>query len=312
MILYSEEEKPLKSLEHLVGQAAKSSNPTVAVAAANDVEVLKAVDLSIQKSLASFILFANEKDITGVLKEHFPHLLEDDRITIEDKENEVDAAQGAVKAVADGRAHVVMKGNLPTAVILRAVLNKEYGLRTGKALSHVAAFEVPHFDKLFFVTDAAMNIAPDLLEKTQIIENAVKTARACGIEQPVVTPLAAVETVNPVMQPTLDAASLVLMNQRGQIKNCIVDGPLALDNAISIEAARQKGLTSNTAGKADILLVPNIESGNILYKSLIYFAKAKVGAIIQGAKAPIVLTSRADSAESKVYSLALAILAAQK
>lgn len=301
----------MKSLDHLVCSAADCPDPIVAIAAANDIEVLKAVDLSLQKSLASFILFADEKKLTAMLTEHFPHLVSDTRLTIEHAASNEEAALGAVKAVSSGSAHVVMKGNLPTAVILKAVLNKEFGLRTGKVLSHVAAFEVPSFDKLFFVTDAAMNIAPDLKAKTEIIENTVQVARACGLEQPVVAPLAAVETINPAMQPTLDAASLVLMNQRGQIKNCVVDGPLALDNAISIEAAKQKGLTGITAGKADILLVPDIESGNILYKSLIYFAKAKVGAIIQGAKAPVVLTSRADSAESKVYSLALAILTAQ-
>lgn len=301
----------MKSLDHLVCSAADCPDPIVAIAAANDIEVLKAVDLSLQKSLASFILFADEKKLTAMLTEHFPHLVSDNRLTIEHAASNEETALGAVKAVSSGGAHVVMKGNLPTAVILKAVLNKEFGLRTGKVLSHVAAFEVPSFDKLFFVTDAAMNIAPDLKAKTEIIENTVQVARACGLEQPVVAPLAAVETINPAMQPTLDAASLVLMNQRGQIKNCVVDGPLALDNAISIEAAKQKGLTGITAGKADILLVPDIESGNILYKSLIYFAKAKVGAIIQGAKAPVVLTSRADSAESKVYSLALAILTAQ-
>lgn len=301
----------MKTLDHLVSQAANCPDPIVAIAAADDLEVLKAVDLSLQKSLASFILFADEQKLIALIEEQFAHFTSDSRVTMVHAASKEEAALGAVKAVSSGKAHVVMKGNLPTAVILRAVLHKEFGLRTGKVLSHVAAFEVPHFDKLFFVTDAAMNLAPDLKAKTEIIENAVQAARACGIEQPIVAPLAAVETVNPAMQPTLDAAALVLMNQRGQLKNCIVDGPLALDNAISIEAAEQKGLTGITAGKADILLVPNIESGNILYKSLIYFAKAKVGAMIQGAKAPVVLTSRADSAESKVYSLALAILAAQ-
>lgn len=300
----------MKSLDHLVTQAAENLDPIVAVAAACDIEVLKAVDLSIQKSLASFILFADEQKLTAVMAAHFPHLQSDKHITIQHTESNEAAALEAVKAVSSGKADVLMKGNLPTAVILKAVLHKEFGLRTGKVLSHVAAFEVSHFDKLFFVTDAAMNIAPDLKAKAEIIENAVETARACGIEQPIVAPLAAVETINPAMQPTLDAASLVLMNQRGQIKNCIIDGPVALDNAVSVEAAAQKGLTGKTAGKADILLVPNIEAGNILYKSLIYFAQAKVGAIVQGAKAPIVLTSRADRADSKVYSLALAILAA--
>ena len=185
-------------------------------------------------------------------------------------------------------------------------------LELGKILSHVAAFEVPNYDKLLFVTDAAMNIAPDLEAKAQIIRNAVATAHSCGVNEPIVAPLAAVETVNPAMIPTIDAASLVVMNKRGQIEGCIIEGPLALDNAISTEAARQKGITDPSAGNADILVVPNIEAGNILYKSLIYFAQAKVGAVIQGASAPIVLTSRADSAESKLYSLALAILSTSK
>lgn len=301
----------MQTLDKLIESASKNDNPTVAIAAASDQEVLKAVEYSLEKSLATFILFADEKKLLPLLEQHFPNMKNHENIIIRHTTSNEEAALEAVKSVSSGEAHVVMKGNLPTATILKAVLHKEFGLRTGNVLSHVAAFEVPGYDKLFFVTDAAMNIAPELKEKVQIIDNAVQAARACGVEQPVVAPLAAVETINPAMQPTLDAASLVLMNQRGQIKNCVVDGPLALDNAISLEAAAQKGLKSPTAGKADILLVPNIESGNILYKSLIYFAQAKVGAIIQGAKAPIVLTSRADSAESKVYSLALAILAAQ-
>jgi phosphate butyryltransferase len=203
-----------------------------------------------------------------------------------------------------------MKGNVPTALILKAVLNKEWGLRTGNVLSHVAAFEVAGFDRLTFITDAAMNIAPDLQQKAQIIENAVEIAQSIGVNHPKVAPIAAVEVVNPAMQATVDAASLTMMNQRGQIRNCAVDGPLALDNAVSHHAAEHKGIESEVAGQADILLVPNIETGNALYKSLIYFAKAKVGAVIAGAKAPIVLTSRADSAESKLFSLALAICSA--
>ncbi|WP_211117203.1 phosphate butyryltransferase [Sporosarcina ureilytica] len=302
------------SLDSLIKKASSSTsiNPTVAVAAACDKEVLKAVHLAVEKSLASFVLFDNQIELTQLMEQHFPQLLDNQQVVIQHTGTREEAAMETVKAVASGEAHVVMKGNLPTSVILQAVLHKEYGLRTGKVLSHVAVFEVPKFERLFFITDAAMNIAPDLKTKANIIQNAVDTARACGIEQPIVAPLAAVETINPTMDATIDAASLVAMNKRGQIKNCRVDGPLALDNAISMEAAAQKGLTENTAGKADILLVPNIEAGNILYKSLIYFANAKVGAIIQGAKAPIVLTSRSDSAESKVYSLALAILAAQQ
>src|SRR5690606_31884130 len=249
----------------------------------------------------------NEERLHQTITNHFPELEGHPFITIIHADSKEEAAEKSVRAVSSGDAQVLMKGNLPTAVILKAVLNGEYGLRTGKVLSHVAAFEVEGYDRLLFVTDAGMNIAPNLEEKAQIIRNAVAAAKACGVEMPVVAPLAAIETINPVMTPTTDAASLVVMNQRGQIKDCIIDGPLALDNAVSIESAKHKGITSETAGLADILVVPSIEAGNILYKSLMYFAKAKVGGIIQGASAPIVLTSRSDSAESKLYSLALAI-----
>lgn len=297
------------TLDSLVVKAASKKGPIVSVASAADSEVLEAVSIALAKGIASFLLFDDEKRLKDLFATHFPHLLANDNVSVYHATNEVEASILAVKAVSSGRAHVVMKGNVATSIILKAVLNGDYGLRTGKVLSHVAAFEVPGYDRLLFVTDAAMNIAPDLEAKAQIIRNAVATAHACGVIEPIVAPLAAVETVNPAMVPTTDAASLVVMNKRGQITGCIVDGPLALDNAVSEQAAEQKGITGDTAGKADILVVPNIEAGNILYKSLMYFAKAKVGAIIQGATAPIVLTSRADSAESKLYSLALAILA---
>lgn len=300
------------TLDALIEKAVSQKKLVVAVASAADTEVLEAVNLAIEKDLATFILYDDENRISNILDQNYPHLLSNENVLIRHADSDQDAASDAVKSVSSGQAHVLMKGNLPTAVILKAVLNGEYGLRTGKVLSHIAAFEVPNYDRLLFVTDAAMNIAPDLPAKAQIIRNAVATAHACGVERPIVAPLAAVETVNPAMVPTTDAASLVVMNQRGQIDGCIIDGPLALDNAVSVEAAKQKGLTGDTAGKADILLVPNIEAGNILYKSLMYFANAKVGAIIQGASAPIVLTSRADSAESKLYSLALAILSSSK
>ena len=297
------------TLDSLVMKASSKKGPIVSVASAADNEVLEAVSIAVSKGIASFLLFDDEKRLKELLSTNFRHLLADENVSIHHADNEVEASSLAVKAVSGGRAHVVMKGNVATSIILKAVLNGEYGLRTGKVLSHVAAFEVPGYDRLLFVTDAAMNIAPDLEAKAQIIRNAVAAAHACGVVEPIVAPLAAIETVNPAMVPTTDAASLVVMNRRGQITGCIVDGPLALDNAVSEQAAAQKGITGDTAGKADILVVPNIEAGNILYKSLMYFANAKVGAIIQGAKAPIVLTSRADSAESKLYSLALAILA---
>lgn len=296
------------TLDQIVERALLKKGMVVAIAAAADVEVLDAVSSASKIGLASFMLFDDITKLNELVEQQFPHLLNDKNISMHHSENQAQSATDAVKAVSSGNASVIMKGNLPTAVILKSVLNKDYGLRTGRSLSHVAAFEVAGYNRLLFVTDSAMNIAPDLETKVQIIQNAVATAHSCGIPMPIVAPLAAIETVNPAMVPTTDAASLVVMNRRGQLTGCIVDGPLALDNALSEQAARQKGITGENAGKADILVVPTIEAGNILYKSLMYFADAKVGAIIQGASAPIVLTSRADSAESKLYSLALAIL----
>ncbi|MFB6728085.1 phosphate butyryltransferase [Bacillus mobilis] len=297
-------------LEHLIDQAAGQPKKTVAVAVAEDHEVIEAVAKAITLQLAQFRLYGNQEKIMGMLQEH--GLQTSEHIEVIAAASSAEAAELSVKAVRNGEADVLMKGNIPTANILKAVLNKEWGLRKGSVLSHVAAFEVPNYDRLIFVTDAAMNIAPDVTQKAAIIQNTVEVARAIGIDLPKVAPIAAVEVVNPAMQATIDAAMLTQMNRRGQIKNCIVDGPLALDNAVSQIAAEHKGIVSDVAGKADILLVPTIEAGNVLYKSLVYFADAKVGAMIAGAKAPIVLTSRADSAETKVYSLALAVATASK
>ena len=297
-------------LEHLIDQAAGQPKKTVAVAVAEDHEVIEAVAKAITLQLAQFRLYGNQEKIMGMLQEH--GLQTSEHIEVIAATSSAEAAELSVKAVRNGEADVLMKGNIPTANILKAVLNKEWGLRKGSVLSHVAAFEVPNYNRLIFVTDAAMNIAPDVTQKAAIIQNTVEVARAIGIDLPKVAPIAAVEVVNPAMQATIDAAMLTQMNRRGQIKNCVVDGPLALDNAVSQIAAEHKGIVSDVAGKADILLVPTIEAGNVLYKSLVYFADAKVGAMIAGAKAPIVLTSRADSAETKVYSLALAVATASK
>ncbi|WP_421379481.1 phosphate butyryltransferase [Bacillus salacetis] len=300
------------NLDHLIEQATRLKDATVAVAAAEDKEVLEAVSMAVERGMAKFLLFGDSEKIKEIAGTVSPQLLNNPAISILHSDSAKESAESAVKAVRNNEATALMKGNIATAAILKAVLNKEFGLRTGNALSHVAVFEIPGYDRLTVLTDAGMNIAPDLEQKVQIINNAVGVAKGIGIENPKVAPLAAVEVVNPAMQATVDAAVLTQMNRRGQIKDCVVDGPLALDNAVSPEAAEHKGIHSEAAGKADILLVPNIETGNSLYKSLIYFAKAKVGAVIAGAKAPIVLTSRADSAESKVYSLALAICSAGK
>ncbi|WP_085508794.1 phosphate butyryltransferase [Thalassobacillus devorans] len=296
----------MRTLETLLKQLDNNAVKTVAVAQAADREVLKAVNKAIENNLCRFLLVGEHKEVEKLAGE-IGLSLNHPSIEVLDS-NQEEAAAVAVKAVKTGRAQVVMKGNLSTKEILKAVLHKDYGLRTGNVLSHVALFEIPNQDRLIFLTDSAMNIAPSLEEKAQIIENTVSVARSLGIEQPKVAVLAAVEVVNPSMTATMDGALLTQMANRGQLKNCQVDGPLAFDNAVSIEAAEQKGITSPVAGKADVLLAPAIETANALYKSFMYFANAKVAGIISGAAAPIVLTSRADSAESKIYSLALALL----
>ncbi|WP_312471854.1 phosphate butyryltransferase [Neobacillus sp.] len=299
-------------LDSLIDKATHEGINTVAVAAAEDSEVIEAVIDALNRNLAHFILFGDKDKISSLIERKMDERMNSNHVKIVQADSTANAAELAVKAVFNKEANVLMKGNIPTNIFLKAVLNKEYGLRTGNVLSHVAFFEIPGYDQLMIVTDAALNIAPDLEQKAQIIKNAVSLAKSIGIETPKVAPIAAVEVVNPVMSATMDAAALTMMNKRGQISGCIVDGPLGLDNAVSAIAAEHKGIQSEVAGKADILLVPTIEVGNVLYKSLIYFAEARVGAVVAGAKAPIVLTSRADSAESKLYSLALALCCIKK
>ena len=217
----------------------------------------------------------------------------------------------AIQLVSSGAADMVMKGLVDTATFLRSVLNKEVGLRTGNLMSHVSVFEIEGIDRLILLTDAAFNTYPDLKQKVQIINNSVMVAKACGIQNPKVAPVCAVEVVNPDMQATVDAALLSKMSDRGQIKGCIVDGPLALDNALSEEAAHHKGVTGPVAGKADVLLLPNIDVANVMYKSLTYTAQTKNGGILVGTSAPVILTSRADSFETKVNSIALAALVSE-
>jgi len=199
-----------------------------------------------------------------------------------------------------------MKGLVDTSLILKEVLKAEYGLRKDRLLSHIALFEVPGYDRLFYVTDAAMNISPDLAAKKQIIENIVEVAHFLGNDRPRVAVLSAKEKADPKMPSSMTAAELQQMNEAGEIMGCIIQGPLALDNAVSVEAAHHKGISGEVAGMADILVTDDIDAGNILYKSLIFFARAKNAGLIVGAKVPIVLTSRADNEEAKLYSIALA------
>ncbi|HPW40374.1 MAG TPA: phosphate butyryltransferase [Bacillota bacterium] len=289
-------------------ESAKAKGPkTIAVAVAQDPEVLSAVNAAKKLGIAEAILVGDREEIIKASEECGIDIGTYEVIDIKDKN---EASRKAVEMVSGGRAHIVMKGIVDTAIVLKAVLDENIGLRTGNVLSHVAVFEVPGYDRLFYVTDPAMILAPSLIQKKQIIENVVQVANALGNDNPKVAVLAAVEKVNPKMQATLDAAELVKMNESGELKGCVVGGPFALDNAISVEAARHKGVTHPVAGLADVLLVPFIEVGNVLYKSMVYYAGSKVAGILVGAKAPVVMTSRADSDEAKLNSIAIAVLMA--
>ena len=297
-----------KNFDDLLSKLKVAEKKTLAVAVAQDEPVLEAVKAAKDKGIADAILVGDKAKIEEVATKIDMDLTEFEIIHEEDVKK---AALKAIELVSSGAADMVMKGLVDTATFLRSVLNKEVGLRTGKLMSHVSVFEIEGIDRLILLTDAAFNTYPDLKQKVQIINNSVMVAKACGIENPKVAPICAVEVVNPDMPATVDAALLSKMSDRGQIKGCIVDGPLALDNAISEEAAHHKGVTGPVAGKADILLLPNIDVANVMYKSLTYTAPTKNGGILVGTSAPVILTSRADSFETKVNSIALAALVSE-
>ena len=281
----------------------------MSVACADDADVLLAINAAKEEGIINPILVGDQERIKAIAIEKNIDLACSEIIDIKDK---VEASRKAVELVSSGKAHMVMKGLVDTPIILKAVLDKEIGLRTGNILSHAAVFEVRGYDRMFIISDAAMNIAPDLQTKKQILENVVKVAHALEIEEPKVAVVCANEKANSKMPDTLDAVALAEMNEKGEIKDCLVGGPFALDNAVSVEAADHKGISHPVAGKADILLMPDIEAGNILYKSMVYFAGAKNAGILVGARAPIILTSRADSDEAKLYSIALGVLCSTK
>jgi phosphate butyryltransferase len=298
----------LTKLSQLKERINKDHKPSkLVLAASEDAHSLNAVyDAANQKIIRPVLVGDKEKTfgMAEILN------LDISKFEFVEASDPIDAIITSVKMVHDGKADVLMKGKVGTSDMLKSVLNKEYGLRTGNLLSHFAYFEVETYHKLIAVTDVAMNIAPNLTEKIGILNNAVRVLNNLGIEKPKVAVLGAIEKVNTDMDATLDAALLSKMNQRDQILNCIVDGPLAFDNAISFESARHKEIKSDVAGDTDLLLMPDIEVGNVLYKSLVFFAKAKVASMIVGASAPIVLTSRSDSEQAKFDSILLAAVAA--
>jgi len=287
-----------------VHELARRGTPrVVAVAWPHDEDVLMSLDRAAREGLARPLFVGQRAVIDALRAKAGLGALE---AGVVECGSEAEAVELSVRKVAAGEAQMLMKGFVTTALFLRGVLNKEWGLRKRPLLSHLAAFEVADPTRVVLLTDVAMNIAPDFGQKVQILENAVDVAHRLGFERPRVAVIGAVETVGADMPATIDAAILAKMSDRGQIKGCVVDGPLALDNAIVAEAARHKGITGPVAGCADILLVPDIEAGNILYKALGLVAKVPLAAVIVGASAPVVLTSRADSDETKFNSIALA------
>ncbi|HBC30878.1 MAG TPA: phosphate butyryltransferase [Clostridiales bacterium] len=295
----------MKKFDELLKMAKNSQPKKIAIAAAQDEDVLMAVSSAYNEKLCIPTLIGDKEKIIELSQKINFSL---DNIQIIKSKDDKEAARTAVSLVSSGDADIVMKGLIDTSIILKAVLDKEIGLRTGNILSHAAVFESDKYHKLFIITDAAMNIAPSALEKKQIIENTLPLCRSLNIENPKVAVVCAKEKVTDKMQATVDAEILVNMYKAGEIKGCIVDGPFGLDNAISKEAAAVKGIKGEVAGDTDVLLMPNIEAGNVMYKTLTYLANSKNAGIILGAKAPIVLTSRADSDEAKLYSILLAVI----
>ncbi|ADE57953.1 MAG: bifunctional enoyl-CoA hydratase/phosphate acetyltransferase [Aminobacterium colombiense] len=301
----------IRSLSQLLEYAkkigAEKGPKKVSVAMAEDAGLLSAIEEARVAGFAEAILVGRKEKMEEAAKAAGVDLSNYE--VVDEPRGETAMAMTSVEKVSSGQAHIYMKGQLHTNNFLRGMLNKEVGLRKGKnTISHCYFHSVEGFDRVFFVADAAFNMYPDLSAKADILQNTVNFARAFGVQEPKAAVLAAVEVVNPDMPCTLEAAALTVMNRRGQIKNCIVDGPFALDNAVSEESARTKGIVSPVAGNADVLLVPDIEAGNMMVKALVYFSKNETAGLILGAAAPVILTSRADTPRAKMLSIAAAVV----
>lgn len=295
----------MKSISQIREKVLSGKRKTIAVAAADDMPVLEAVKDAIDDNLADAALIGNKARIEEMAAQLGINM---DRVEIIDEPDVVAAAEKAVALVKDGKAHVLMKGLLKTPTLLKAVLDKEKGLRTGGELSHVGVFEIPGLDRLLVVSDPAMHILPSLEEKVRILGSIKTVTDALEIKCPKVAAVCAIEVFNPKMPATVDADAITKMYKEGKIKDMIVDGPMALDIAVSAHAAEHKGYKGEIQGDADALLMPNIEAGNVMWKTLVYLAQAKIAGIVVGAAAPVVLTSRSDSPETKLNSIMLSLL----
>jgi phosphate butyryltransferase len=292
----------IRSFKELLGSIKSKDRKTLAIAGAENEEIIEAAKIATEEKIISPVLIGDPAKIEALCRKSNLDLKS---IEILGEKEPQRCASLAVELVNQKRADMLMKGKVDTPTLLRAVLDKEKGLKGGKLFSHVAVVEVERYQKLMFWTDGGINIAPDVMKKIEILKNAVEIARKLEIEKPKAACLAAVELVNPDMPETIDASIITKMAERGEIKDVIVDGPVAIDVAIDSKSARTKGIISPVTGEADIFLCPNISSCNIMVKGLIYLAGAKVGGIVVGGGAPIVLLSRSDSAEIKLLSMAL-------
>lgn len=295
----------IKNLGELVERARQYGPARIAVVAAHDPDVLECLSRAEPLRLATPILVGDPAKIERAAQAVGYKLRPETLLPASSAEA---AIRQAIDLVREGKADLLMKGKVATADLIRGVLDKERGLRTGKLLSQVIVFHVPHLSRLMVMTDAAINIAPTLEQKADICRNAIAVAHALGVAEPKVVLLTAVEFVNPAMPATLDAAALVQMNRRGQITGAYLEGPLALDVPLSRFAADRKSITSPVVEATDILIAPDIEAGNILYRAITYFARYQSGGIIMGARVPLVVLSRAEPPETKIHSISLALL----
>lgn len=297
----------ITTFEQLMEEARKVGPRMVSVAAPHEPEILLAMQDAERQGIADSTLVGDRDLIRKLAAEHE---IDINRMMIVHEPEPMAAARKVMELLRLGHADLAMKGKVETGSFLRAALDREAGLRVGRLFTHIAVFEVPGFDHLLFVTDSGVVVAPTLEQKVEIVQNAILVAQRLGVARPKVAVLAATEMVNPKIPTTMDAANLAKMADRKQIQGGLVDGPLALDNAISRESAAIKGIESPVAGTADILVTPDVEAGNMLAKAISYFAKGKMAGVVVGGKCPLIVASRSDPHETKLVSMALGVLLA--
>ena len=299
----------IKNFEQLMTKVKEMKNKTVVIAAAQTSSAIDAAVMAKKENIADSLLVGDKQYIYKYLQENASEFINDFSFIDTGDDLEL-AASESVKAIREGKADILLKGKCATATLIKAVLDKEKGLRTGDNLSDVLVYEHP--EKLVLMSDGGINLYPGVEEKISIIKNAVKVGHALDNPKPKVALLTAVEVVNPKMPATVDANIITERYKKNQIEDCIVDGPLAFDGAVSKMAAKAKGIKSEVGGDADVLIVPNIEAGNIFGKALTYYCNYRVAHVVMGAKVPILIASRVDTAETKLLSIALGVLSSQQ